>query len=71
VWVSVYCPNRFSHCGAHQGQPRFRHGEPAPTNPPASRGSGRYDRHLVALRKRYAHKARVMRDALEKHFPRK
>jgi 2-aminoadipate transaminase len=31
--------------------------------------SGRYDRHLIALHKRYAHKARVMREALEKHFP--
>ncbi|MCX8091150.1 MAG: PLP-dependent aminotransferase family protein [Verrucomicrobiae bacterium] len=32
--------------------------------------SGRYDRHLALLRRRYAHKARVMQQALEKHFPR-
>jgi 2-aminoadipate transaminase len=31
--------------------------------------SGRYDRHGAALRKRYAHKAGVMRAALEKYFP--
>ena len=31
--------------------------------------SGQYDRHLVALRKRYAFKARVMREALIQHFP--
>lgn len=31
--------------------------------------SGRYDRHLRLLRKRYAHKALVMRRALEAHFP--
>lgn len=31
--------------------------------------SGRYERHLVQLRKRYAHKAKVMRQALEEHFP--
>jgi 2-aminoadipate transaminase len=31
--------------------------------------SGRYDRHLAMLRRRYAQKARVMRQALEAHFP--
>jgi 2-aminoadipate transaminase len=31
--------------------------------------SGRYDRHLGDLKQRYAHKAAVMRTALEKHFP--
>ena len=31
--------------------------------------SGAYDRHLVRLRKRYARKAKVMKHALEKHFP--
>lgn len=31
--------------------------------------SGRYDRHLAVLRRRYAHKARVMQQALETHFP--
>jgi 2-aminoadipate transaminase len=31
--------------------------------------SGAYNRHLVRLKKRYAHKARVMKQALEKHFP--
>jgi 2-aminoadipate transaminase len=31
--------------------------------------SGHYDDHLTALRKRYAHKARVMGDALTEHFP--
>ncbi len=31
--------------------------------------SGRYDRHLRLLRKRYAHKALVMLRALEAHFP--
>jgi len=31
--------------------------------------SGRYERHLTELRKRYASKARVMRDALTDHFP--
>ena len=31
--------------------------------------SGRYARHGAALRKRYAHKAAVMRVALEQHFP--
>ena len=31
--------------------------------------SGRYDRHLRLLRTRYAHKALVMRRALEAHFP--
>jgi 2-aminoadipate transaminase len=31
--------------------------------------SGRYDRHVVALGRRYAHKARVMREALESDFP--
>lgn len=32
--------------------------------------SGRYDRHLGVLRRRYAHKARVMQRALEAYFPR-
>lgn len=31
--------------------------------------SGRYERHLDALRRRYAHKARLMHDAIAKHFP--
>lgn len=31
--------------------------------------SGCYDKHLETLRRRYAQKARVMRHALEKHFP--
>jgi 2-aminoadipate transaminase len=31
--------------------------------------SGRYDRHVAVLQKRYAHKAQVMRAALEEHFP--
>ena len=31
--------------------------------------SGRYDRHLGVLRRRYARKARVMRQALQRHFP--
>jgi len=31
--------------------------------------SGRYEAHLAVLRKRYAHKARLMRAALEQHFP--
>lgn len=31
--------------------------------------SGRYEKHLVELRKRYAHKALVMRKALQEHFP--
>jgi 2-aminoadipate transaminase len=31
--------------------------------------SGRYEKHLAALRRRYAHKARLMRVALEQHFP--
>ena len=31
--------------------------------------SGRYERHLVALRKRYARKAGVMRAALKQYFP--
>jgi 2-aminoadipate transaminase len=31
--------------------------------------SGFYEEHLVALRKRYAHKARLMRTALKQHFP--
>jgi 2-aminoadipate transaminase len=31
--------------------------------------SGRYEKHLAALRRRYAHKARLMRAALEQHFP--
>lgn len=31
--------------------------------------SGLYQKHLVTLRKRYAHKARLMRAALKKHFP--
>ncbi|HPU57147.1 MAG TPA: PLP-dependent aminotransferase family protein, partial [Verrucomicrobiota bacterium] len=31
--------------------------------------SGRYDRHLAELRKRYAHKASIMREAIRKHFP--
>lgn len=31
--------------------------------------SGRYDRHLIELRKRYAHKAQVMLKALKEHFP--
>jgi len=31
--------------------------------------SGRYDRHLAHLRRRYAHKAHVMQQALERHFP--
>jgi len=30
--------------------------------------SGRYEKHLVQLRKRYAHKARVMSKALKQHF---
>jgi 2-aminoadipate transaminase len=32
--------------------------------------SGRYEKHLSALRKRYAHKAHLMHDAIAKHFPR-
>jgi 2-aminoadipate transaminase len=31
--------------------------------------SGRYERHLGELQKRYAHKAQVMRKALQEHFP--
>ena len=31
--------------------------------------SGRYERHLIELRARYANKARVMRKALVEHFP--
>ncbi|MGA2789046.1 MAG: PLP-dependent aminotransferase family protein [Verrucomicrobiota bacterium] len=31
--------------------------------------SGIYDRHVARLQKRYAHKARVMKLAIEKHFP--
>ena len=31
--------------------------------------SGRYEKHLAALRRRYAHKACLMRAALEQHFP--
>ena len=31
--------------------------------------SGIYGRHVVRLQKRYAHKARVMKQAIEKHFP--
>ncbi len=31
--------------------------------------SGRYEKHLVKLRKRYAHKARIMRDAFRKYLP--
>jgi len=31
--------------------------------------SGLYQKHLLVLRKRYAHKARLMRAALEQHFP--
>ncbi len=31
--------------------------------------SGRYDKHVVQLRQRYAKKADVMRKALKKHFP--
>ncbi len=31
--------------------------------------SGLYDKHVARLRKRYARKADVMREAIEKHFP--
>jgi len=31
--------------------------------------SGQYEKHLTKLRSRYAHKARVMRKALQEHFP--
>jgi 2-aminoadipate transaminase len=31
--------------------------------------SGLYEKHLAVLRRRYAHKARVMRAALQRHFP--
>jgi 2-aminoadipate transaminase len=31
--------------------------------------SGLYEKHLAVLRKRYAHKARLMRVALKQHFP--
>jgi 2-aminoadipate transaminase len=31
--------------------------------------SGTYEKHVARLRKRYAHKARVMKLAIEKHFP--
>ena len=31
--------------------------------------SGKYEEHLATLRRRYAHKARVMRLALQEHFP--
>ena len=31
--------------------------------------SGAYERHVARLQKRYAHKARVMKLAIEKHFP--
>ena len=33
--------------------------------------SGRYERHLRVLRRRYAHKAAVMLKALDRHFPRR
>ena len=33
--------------------------------------SGLYQKHLAVLRKRYAHKARLMRAALKRHFPAK
>jgi 2-aminoadipate transaminase len=33
--------------------------------------SGVYEAHLAVLRKRYAHKARLMREALQQHFPAK
>ena len=32
--------------------------------------SGRYEKHLEALRQRYAHKAEVMKKAIRQHFPR-
>jgi 2-aminoadipate transaminase len=32
-------------------------------------GSGIYEKHVARLQKRYAHKAQVMKSALEKHFP--
>ncbi|HOX56123.1 MAG TPA: PLP-dependent aminotransferase family protein [Candidatus Paceibacterota bacterium] len=31
--------------------------------------SGLYQKHLVVLRRRYAHKARLMREAIRQHFP--
>ena len=31
--------------------------------------SGRYEKHLATLRRRYAHKADVMLQALRRHFP--
>ena len=31
--------------------------------------SGLYEKHLLDLRKRYAYKARLMQDAIQKHFP--
>jgi len=34
-----------------------------------SLSTGRYEKHLAELRERYAHKARVMRQALKEHFP--
>ena len=33
--------------------------------------TGRYEKHLGQLRKRYAHKARIMHEAIVKHFPAK
>ena len=33
--------------------------------------SGRYDRHVAMVRKNYARKAAVMKEAIEKHFPKR
>ena len=54
---------------AHQGQPRFRHGKSVQQLFARALASGAYDKQGARLQKRYAHKARVMKLAIEKDFP--
>ncbi len=55
---------------AHQGQPRFRHGESVATAPCRRAGKPAFTTGTSRkFEKRYAHKARVMKQALAEHFP--
>ena len=58
-----------THGAAHQGQPRFRHVEPAATNARAGTGSRATTRTPGKLRRRYARKARRDAAGAGKHFP--
>ena len=60
----------FTDGSAHQGQSRFRHCELGATTSRPRIGIRRiYNRHVAKIQKRYGKKARVMKQAMAKHFP--